>query len=99
MTAIPSHARRLLARLLIVAALVVVPTGVAACGSGGHIVGGYLAHQAANHLFPGHRKAINKAFCAYNAYRAFKDFTGGHKIYGALNVYQAIRNCEAGFRQ
>jgi hypothetical protein len=30
-------------------------------------------------------------------YRAFHDVTHHHLIFGALNVRQAVKNCEAGF--
>ncbi|MHB8691638.1 MAG: hypothetical protein ACYDHH_10365 [Solirubrobacteraceae bacterium] len=91
--------RRLLARLLIVCTLVVVPMGAVGCGAGGHLVGGIVAHHVANHLFPGHRRLISKAFCIYHVHRAIHDLTHHHPIFGALNVYEAIKNCRAGFSQ
>lgn len=87
--------RRLVSRLLVVLALVTAPVAVAGCGNSG--IGGVIAHHVLNHVFPGHRRLISKAFCIYHVDKAFHDFTHHHAIYGAFNVYEAIRNCEAGF--
>jgi hypothetical protein len=79
--------------------LVAVPIGAAGCGAGGNLVGGVVARHVLQHVAPGHARTIRKAFCAFHVYRAFHDLTHHHLIFGALNVYEAIKNCEAGFSQ
>ncbi len=87
--------RRLSARLLVVSVLVLTPVAAAGCGAAGHYVGGIIAHHVANHLV-GRRRA-NKIFCVYSVYRTVHDFSHHHLLFGALNLHQAFRNCEAGF--
>jgi hypothetical protein len=91
--------RRTLARLAVVVVLASVPLATSGCGAAGHYLGGIVAHHIANHFAktPAARRRVDKAFCAYNVYRAFHDLTHHHLIFGALNVHQALRNCEAGF--
>jgi hypothetical protein len=91
--------KRTIARLAIVCALATVPIAAAGCGAAGHYIGGVVAHKIANHFAttPAARRRVSKAFCAYNVYRAFHDLTHHHLLWGALNVHQALRNCEAGF--
>jgi hypothetical protein len=89
-------ARRLIARLLIVCALATTPLALAACG-GNSGIGGVIVHHVLNGVFPKHRRLISKAFCVYHVDKAFHDVTHHHAIYGAFNVYEAIKNCEAGF--
>ena len=91
--------RRTLAKFLIIGALMTVPLAATGCGAGGHYLGGIVAQHVANHFAktPAARRRVSKAFCVYNVYRAFHDLTHHHLIFGALNVHQALRNCEAGF--
>jgi hypothetical protein len=91
--------RRSLARLAVVCALLAVPLTAAGCGAAGHYVGGVVVHHLANHFAktPKAKRRVSQAYCAYSVYRAFHDLTHHHFIFGALNVHQAIKNCEAGF--
>jgi len=91
--------RRSLARIAVVGVLLMLPLAAAGCGSASHYVGNVVAHKIANHFAktPAARRRVNRAFCAYSVYRAFHDLTHRHLIFGALNVRQALKNCEAGF--
>jgi hypothetical protein len=90
---------RTLARLAVVCVLASVPLATTGCGAAGHYFGGVIAHHIANHFAktPAAGRRVSKAFCVYNVYRAFHDLTHHHLIFGALNVHQALKNCEAGF--
>jgi hypothetical protein len=85
----------------VIGVLLTVPIAAAGCGAAAHYVGGVAAHHAINHFAktPAARRRVSRAFCAYNVYRAFHDLTHHHLIFGALNVHQALINCEAGFRR
>jgi hypothetical protein len=91
--------RRALARFAVICALVTVPVAATGCGAAGHYLGGVVAHHVINHYAktPTARRRVSKAFCVYHVYRAFHDLTHHHLIFGALNVHQALKNCEAGF--
>ena len=91
--------RRSLARVAVICALLAAPVAVAGCGAASHYVGNVVAHKIANHFAktPAAKRRVNKAFCVYSIYRAFHDVTHHHLIFGALNVRQAVKNCEAGF--
>lgn len=93
--------RRTLARLAILAVLMCVSVEVTGCGAAGHYIGNVVAHKIANHFAktPAARRRVDRAFCAYSVYRAFHDVRHHHLIFGALNTYQAVKNCEAGFRR
>lgn len=91
--------RTLLARLAVTCALMAAPLAATGCGAAGHYFGGVVAHHLANHFArtPAQRRHVSQAYCVYSVYRAFHDVTHRHFIFGALNVHQAIKNCEAGF--
>jgi hypothetical protein len=91
--------RRSLARVAVIGVLLTVPLAATGCGAAGHYLGGVVAHHIANHFAktPAARRRVSKAFCVYNVYRAFHDVTHHHLIFGALNIHQALINCEAGF--
>ena len=93
------RSRRLAARCLIVAMLLCAPVIAAGCGAGSGYLGNVVGHHIANHFArtPQARRRVNRAFCVYSVYRTFHDFTHHHYIFGALNAYQALKNCEAGF--
>jgi hypothetical protein len=88
--------RRRLARLLVIATLVIAPAAVlAGCGAGTHYVENVVAHHVANHLIG--KKRANKVFCVVSVYQTVHDFHGHHYLFGALTLRQAFKNCEAGF--
>jgi ribosomal protein L34E len=91
--------RKTLARLAVVCVLVSASMATTGCGTAGHYIGGVVAHHIANHFAktPAARRRVSKAYCVYSVYRAFHDLTHHHLIFGALNVHQALKNCEAGF--
>jgi hypothetical protein len=91
--------RRLAARTAVLLVLGAVPLVAAGCGAGTHLAGNVIAHKIANHFAktPGEKRAVNKAFCAYSVYQAFKDVRHHHLIYGAATAAIAIKDCEAGF--
>ena len=93
--------RRSLARFAVLCALVTVPLTATGCGAASHYVGGVVVHHIANSLAkpPAQKRLVSQAYCAYTVYRAVHDLTHHHLIFGALNVHQAIKNCEAGFRR
>ena len=84
---------------MIIGVLLAAPIGATGCGAAAHYLGNVVAHKIANHFAktPAARRRVNKAFCVYSVYRAFHDLTHHHLIFGALNVHQALKNCEAGF--
>lgn len=91
--------RRILARIAVACVLLAVPIAASGCGAASHYVGGVIAHRIANHFAktPSAKRHVSQAYCAYSVYRAFHDVTHHHLIFGALNVRQAVKNCEAGF--
>jgi len=80
-------------------ALCATPVAAAGCGAGTHLVENVVAHKLANHFAktPREKRLVNKAFCAYSVYQAFKDVRHHHLVYGAATAAIAIRDCEAGF--
>ena len=95
----PRSLRSVIARLAVTCLLIVTPIAASGCGAATHYFGGVIAHHIANHYAhtPAQRRHVSQAFCAYHVYRAFHDVTHHHLIFGALNIHQAIKNCEAGF--
>jgi hypothetical protein len=91
--------RRLAARTAVLLVLCAVPLVAAGCGAGTHLAENVIAHKIANHFAktPGEKRAVNKAFCLYSVYQAFKDVHHHHLIYGAATAGVAIKDCEAGF--
>lgn len=87
--------RRRLARALVIGTLMVTPVAATGCGAASHYIGGIVAHHIANHLIG--KKRANRVFCLYSVYRTVHDFSHHHYLFGALNLHQAFKNCEAGF--
>jgi len=95
-----THAfRRTLARIAVTCVLLAVPVAASGCGAASHYIAGAVVHKIANHLAktPSAKRHVSQAYCLYSVDRAFHDLTHHHFIFGALNVHQAIKNCEAGF--
>ena len=84
---------------MVVCALFAVPVAASGCGAASHYAAGVVAHKLANHFAktPSAKRHVSQAYCLYSVDRAFHDLTHHHLIFGALNVHQALKNCEAGF--
>jgi hypothetical protein len=91
--------KRVLARAVVLLAFCAVPVAAAGCGAGTHLAENVVAHKVANHFAktPGEKRAVNKAFCLYSVYQAFKDVRHHHLVYGGATAAIAIKDCEAGF--
>ena len=91
--------RRTLARVAVICVLSAVPLAAAGCGSASHYAAGVIAHKIANHFAktPAAKRHVSQAYCLYSVDRAFHDLRHHHFIFGALNIHQALKNCEAGF--
>ncbi len=91
--------RRTIAILLTALALTGTAAGASGCGSGGHLVGGVIAHHIANHFVhsAAGRRRVNKVFCLYHGHRVLVDLRTHHVFAAGLNAIAAYRACKAGF--
>jgi hypothetical protein len=91
--------RRTVALLATVLVLAGSALGAAGCGSGGHLVGGVVAHHAINHFVhtAKGRRRVNKVFCLYHGHRILVDLRTHHVFAAGLNAVEAYRACKAGF--
>jgi hypothetical protein len=91
--------RRSLARVTVICALFALPVAAGGCGAASHYVGGVVVRHLADHFAKSAaaKRHVSQAYCLYSVDRAFHDLTHHHVIFGALNVHQALKNCEAGF--
>lgn len=88
--------------LLIVLATLALSTSAlaaAGCGSGGHYVGGVVAHHIANHFVhsAAGRRRVNKVFCLYHGHRVLVDLRTHHVLTAGLNAISAYHACRGGF--
>jgi hypothetical protein len=87
--------------MVLAATLVLATSAVAAggCGSGGHYLGGVVAHHVINHFVrsPAARRRVNKVFCLYHGHRVLVDLRTHHVFAAGLNAIAAYRACHAGF--
>ena len=69
------------------------------CGSGGHYLGGVVAHHAINHFArsPAARRRVNKVFCLYHGHRVLVDLRTHHVFAAGLNAVAAYHACKGGF--
>jgi hypothetical protein len=91
--------KRSLARFAVGAVLVAVAITAGGCGAASHYLVQGVVHKALNTVVTSKkgREDVDKAFCLDNVYRAFKDVTHRHYLWGALTAKSALKNCEAGF--
>ena len=91
--------RRPLALILCLLALAVPAFASTGCGSGGHYLGGIVAHHAANHFVHSAvgRRRVNKVFCLYHGHRVLVDLRTHHVFAAGLNAIAAYRSCKGGF--